>query len=254
MEGTTDSGAEPRVIATKRDGDGEVVRYGRFEGSMGFRRLDAAPGEGGDERSWDELQLDGFEFTANGPEVRAHHERQKQGRMTTREKRERRTARRREWAEGREAKADAAHQAAHDATAGIPFGQPILVGHHSEGKHRRAVERSQRQASQAVEHSNMAQRHQQAADTIEAQLDASIYDDDADAIERLRERIEQREAKREEMKAANAAYRKQHRAELKAMTPYQRDQAVPHPGWELSNLGGCISRDKKRLARLERGR
>jgi hypothetical protein len=98
----------------------------------------------------------------------------------------------------------------------------------------------------------MAQRHRQAADTIEAQLDASIYDDDPDAIERLRERIEQREAKRREMKAANAAYRKQHRDELKGMTAYGRDRAVPFPGYALSNLGGCISRDRKRLARLER--
>lgn len=148
------------------------------------------------------------------------------GRLTYRERRERRAERRRTWA-GREGKADAAHQASHDATAGIPFGQPILVGHHSEGKHRRAIERSQRQATKAIEHSDMARRHRQAADTIDAQLDASIYDDDPDAIDRLRERIEQREAKRDRMKKANADYRKQHRAELKAMTPYERDRAVP---------------------------
>jgi hypothetical protein len=175
-------------------------------------------------------------------------------RMTTREKRERRAERRRGWAEGREAKAEIASKAAHDATAGIPFGQPILVGHHSEGMHRRAVERGQRQASKVVEHSDMARRHRQAAETIEAQLDASIYDDDHDAIQRLRARIEQREAKRAEMKATNTAFRKQHGAELKAMTSYQRSQAVPYPGWELSNLGGCISRDKKRLKKLERTR
>ena len=100
----------------------------------------------------------------------------------------------------------------------------------------------------------MARRHRQAADTIDAQLDTSIYEDDLDAIERLRERINQREARREEMKAANAAYRKAHRAELRAMTAFERDRAVPFPGYALSNLGGCISRDKKRLARLEGSR
>jgi Domain of unknown function (DUF3560) len=258
MEGKQqDETAEPNVIATKEQ-DGGTVRYGLFErgsdesGPRTFRLLDGGDGTAAPERTWDELELDGFGFTANYPEVRAYRERQKKGGMTTREKRERRADRRRGWAEGREAKADAAHQAAHDATAGIPFGQPILVGHHSEGKHRRAVERGQRQASKAVEHSDMAKRHQQAAETIERQLDASIYDDDPDAIERLRERIEQRETKRAEMKSANAAYRKQHRAELKGMTAYERDQSVPFPGWALSNLGGCISRDKKRLARLER--
>lgn len=192
-----DQATEPNVIAAKEQ-DGETVRYGLFEGGRLFRRLDAS----GDapERSWDELELDGFGFTANYPEVRAYRDQQSKGRMTTRERRERRAERRRDWAEGREAKADAAHQAAHDATAAIPFGQPILVGHHSESKHRRAVQRGQRQASKAVEHSDMAQRHRQAAETIERQLDQSIYDDDPDAIERLSARIERagRKASRDE--------------------------------------------------------
>jgi hypothetical protein len=174
--------------------------------------------------------------------------------MTYRERRERRAERRRDWAAGREEKADAASKAAHAATAGIPFGQPILVGHHSEARHRNAVDRGYRQMERQAEHSQMAQRHTQAAATIERQLDNSIYDDDPDAIERLKERIAGREAAREAMKKRNAAYRKEHRAELKALTPYGRSQAVPHPGWELTNLGGSISRDKKRLARLERQR
>ena len=172
--------------------------------------------------------------------------------MTYRERREARAERRREWADGRAQKAGAASRAAHDATAGIPFGQPILVGHYSERRHRAAVDRGHRQMEKQVEHSQMASRHGQAADTIDRQLDSSIYDDDTDAIEQLRKRIEDREARREAMKKRNAAYRKEHREELKALTAYGRSQAVPHPGWELSNLGGCISRDKKRLARLER--
>jgi Domain of unknown function (DUF3560) len=166
---------------------------------------------------------------------------------------ERRAERRWDWAEGRAAKADAASQASYNATAGIPFGQPILVGHHSEGKHRRAVERSRRQASKSIEHRDMADRHAQAADTIKRQLDSSIYNDDTDAIERLRERIAGREAKREKMKERNAAYRKTHRAELKGLAAWGREQAVPHPRWEVANLGGCISRDRQRLARLESG-
>jgi Domain of unknown function (DUF3560) len=173
--------------------------------------------------------------------------------MTYRECRERRAERRRAWAEGRAAKAEAASQASHDATAGIPFGQPILVGHHSEGKHRRAVERSQRQASKSIEHRDMANHHAQAAATIETQLSRSIYNDDTDAIERLRDRIAEHEAERKEMKARNAAYRAAHRAELKELTAYGREQAVPHPRWELANLGGRISRDRKRLTRLESG-
>lgn len=37
------------------------------------------------------------------------------------------------------------------AIEGIPFGQPILVGHHSERKHRKAIEKAQRAASKTVE-------------------------------------------------------------------------------------------------------
>jgi len=57
--------------------------------------------------------------------------------MTTRERREARAARLREWADKREAKAQAGFQAVHDLADSIPMGQPILVGHHSEAHARR---------------------------------------------------------------------------------------------------------------------
>jgi DNA repair exonuclease SbcCD ATPase subunit len=85
------------------------------------------------------------------------------------------------------------------------------------------------------------------ADEIERQAEHAIYRDDPDALERLRERIAELEAKREQMKARNAAYRKAHAAELRELTPYGRNQAVPHPSYELQNLGGNISRLRKRL-------
>lgn len=185
--------------------------------------------------------------------------------MTYRERRERRAERRREWADGRDEKADAAHQASHEATAGIPFGQPILVGHHSEGRHRNAVEQSQRQASKAVEHSSMARCHRQAADTIEAQLDKAIYEDDPDAIERLRTRIEAGEEKRERIKQYNRNRRKGSRdmsplnereqkelLDTARVASFQLGKKGEAPGYWLTNLGGRINRDKKRLARLER--
>jgi hypothetical protein len=185
--------------------------------------------------------------------------------VTYRQRRERRAERRREWADGREEKADAARQASHNATAGIPFGQPILVGHHSERRHRNAIERSQRQASKTIEHSDMARRHRQAANTIEAQLDKSIYDDDPNAIEELRARIEAREAKRERIKQYNRNRRKgsrglaplskeeQKKLETTArVAPYQLGEKGEAPRYWLTNLGGNINRDKKRLARLER--
>lgn len=185
-------------------------------------------------------------------------------RTTYRERRERRAGRRRDWAEGRVAKADAASQASRDATAGIPFGQPILVGHHSERRHRGAVERGQRQASKSIEHRDMAERHTQAAKTIEALLDRSIYNDDPDAIEQLRARIEEREAKRERIKQYNRNRRKGSRdlsplneeeqkklASTAEVAAFQLGPRGEAPRYWLTNLGANINRDKKRLAQLE---
>jgi hypothetical protein len=65
-------------------------------------------------------------------------------------------------------------------------------------------------------------------------------------------RITRLETERDAAKAANAAYRKEHRAELAKMSPYERDQAMPYPGYHFQNLSGNLSRQRARLARLER--
>lgn len=181
------------------------------------------------------------------------------------ERRERRAERRQEWAEGRNEKADAARQDSHDATAGIPFGQPILAGHHSQRRHERALGRADDKMRKAAEHADMAARHAQAAKTIKAQLDASVYDDDPDAIDRLRARIAEREAKRERIKRYNRNRRRGARdlaplneeeqkelADTARVAPYQLGKHGEAPGYWLSNLGANINRDRKRLARLER--
>jgi len=48
-------------------------------------------------------------------------------------------------------RATEAMDASRKAVEGIPFGQPILVGHHSEKRHRRDIARAQRAADRAVE-------------------------------------------------------------------------------------------------------
>lgn len=176
--------------------------------------------------------------------------------MTTyRERRLRKAERLREWAEKREAKQATLNEAARadEAATGIPFGQPILVGHHSERRHRRAIERIDRAMGAAVENSRTADRHREKADNIEAAAERAIYSDDTDAVERLREKLATLEAKREEMKARNAAFRKERREELKGMTAWQRSEAAPHQRYELANLGGVISNTRKRIAQIERG-
>ena len=57
--------------------------------------------------------------------------------MTRRERKERRLARRLEWAQSRDQKAATAFEGVRRIADNIPLGQPILVGHHSEKRARK---------------------------------------------------------------------------------------------------------------------
>lgn len=152
-------------------------------------------------------------------------------RSTRRERLERRAEKRHEWAESRAAKADAAYERVHAIADGIPFGQPILVGHHSEGRARRDQARIESGMRASVNNSRAAVAHEEKARGIEAQLARSIFDDDADAVERLEARLAELEAKRTEYKA-------QGRGVL--------------PAYVLRNLGAEIRRNRERLEQVKR--
>jgi hypothetical protein len=183
--------------------------------------------------------------------------------MTYRERRERRAERLCEWAAKRAAKSEAAFDRAHDVAGQIPLGQPVLVGHHSERRHRRDLARIDAAMEAGVEHGRMADRMSQRAGNIEAALEASIYDDDPDAIERLRGRIAALEAERDRIKAYNASCRRgqpdpslldeRQRETLESVrrvAPYQIGKGGSFPSYALSNLSGNLARNRQRLARL----
>jgi hypothetical protein len=124
--------------------------------------------------------------------------------MTRRERLECKAEKRREWAEKAAARSDARFGAAHQIASGIPLGQPILVGHHSEKHARRDQERIESNMSKGCEEHRLAQHHEASAAGIEAQLDRSVFSDDADAIQQLEARI----AKHEEEAARYAEINK----------------------------------------------
>lgn len=66
---------------------------------------------------------------------------------------------------------DAANDRAEAISDRIPFGQPILVGHHSERRARRDAERIHRSMDQAVAEDRLAREDQQAARTAAAATD-----------------------------------------------------------------------------------
>ena len=71
-------------------------------------------------------------------------------------------------AEDRTAESDQAWEASRAAVAGIPMGQPILVGHHSERRHRAALARSDRHARASVEIEKKAKRDTERAAAAES--------------------------------------------------------------------------------------
>lgn len=95
-------------------------------------------------------------------------------------------------------------RAAHAAVAGIPFGQPILVGHHSERRHRRAIERADQNMRQSIELDKKAKHLASRAASVGH---AGIASDDPDALQQLRAKLAEREQIQESFKAANKAKR-----------------------------------------------
>jgi hypothetical protein len=187
---------------------------------------------------------------------------------TYRERREARAERLRDWADKREVKSQAALEQANAMHDAIPFGQPILVGHYSEGRDRRYRDRAWNTMGRGVEHGRKAEEMRRKADNIEAAADRAIYSDDPDAVDRLAERIAGLEAERDMLKRYNASCRKaaktggtgdlsilddKWRAEIATLTrvcPYQMRAGGGFPAYVSSNLSGNIARLRKRLADL----
>lgn len=143
----------------------------------------------------------------------------------------------------------------------IPPGQPILVGHHSEARHRRDLERMDRNMRASIEAGKKAERLQAAADNPSS----AISSDDPKAVQRLKKKLGQLEELRTEYKALNTAYRRvkgdwSKIQDVPGWTPKQLSEArtsqerfndkQPVPGYRLSNLGAQIRDVKKRIENL----
>jgi len=183
--------------------------------------------------------------------------------MTRREYLERRLERRREWADKRHAKASAtfAHIESLPYTHDIAFNtQP---GHIPERA--RLIQQTER----AVEDMNMAKHHENAAAGLAHALDSSIFSDDSDATTALEARIAQHEATRTTMREANKVVRAKPKnestpekvaqliklglSEAKAASLFTADFCgrFGFADYELSNLGGRITADRKRLESIK---
>lgn len=121
------------------------------------------------------------------------------------EKQEARRARLTTAAERARARSDAAFKRVKTICDGIPFGQPILVGHHSERRASADVKRISQGMDRAVSEDKAAR---ELAGRAAAVGSAGVSADDPDAVAKLRAELVACETNQARMKAANAAIRK----------------------------------------------
>lgn len=127
--------------------------------------------------------------------------------MTRRDRLERKLDKREAWASGAQAQSAASFERAGKMAEAIPFGQPVLVGHHSEKRDRRYRGRIHSAMDRGVELSRKAEHHESKARGLATQLERSIFDDDPDAVERLEARAAESDRMAEQCNAINRVWR-----------------------------------------------
>ena len=163
-----------------------------------------------------------------------------------------------------------------EGVSGIPLGQPILVGHHSEGRHRAALKRADNAMRSSVENGKKAAQLRGAADSVGS---GGISSDDPAAVRKLQDQIDAAQGLQDFMREANKVIRKAVKAGMNAESPIEElepwmekaAQATGKPwgegsirkalkpdfanrigfaGYQLSNNSANIKRMEKRVSVL----
>jgi len=179
------------------------------------------------------------------------------------EKQEARRQRYLDLADSNDAKSASACQASRNAVDGIPFGQPILVGHHSEKRHRAALNRSDNAMRRSIEADDKAAYYRGKAAGVGK---AGISADDPEAVTKLQAKIDRAERDQVLMKKCNKAIRANKTAagqiaalielgstETQARALIEPDFCgrVGFAGYVLTNNNANIRRMKQRIEQLK---
>jgi len=170
------------------------------------------------------------------------------------------------------AESESRHRSAQQIMSFIPPGQPILVGHHSEKRHRRDLDKIDNNMRAAVDADKRAQALANSAENAENRSDYAIDSDDPDAVEKIGERIEELRTEHERGKALNKAYKASgyaHTGEVEKIEKFaelagcsveeareivadcDKWKEVPCPSYRMSNRSANIRRLVKRKEQLE---
>lgn len=185
--------------------------------------------------------------------------------MNYEERKQARIDRLNERAEKARAESDRLYSAGREALDAIPFGQPILVGHYSEGRDRNYRNRAVGKIGKAVLLDRQADDLERRADT--AASNRAISNDDPSASDKLREKITKAKRLQSAMKAANRIIQSKPKYECtdaKMLDLIALD--IPDPGrlftpdfggrigfpsYALQNNNANIRRMRERLAEIE---
>lgn len=148
----------------------------------------------------------------------------------------------------------------------IPFGQPILIGHHSEKRHRRDANKIWDSMGKSVEHQKTADYYKGKLAAMEG--NTAISSDDPGAIAKLEAKLAEMVQTQEQMKLANKIIRKKQDKEatvqeLRDKTGVShllaRELLVPdfcgkigYPDFRLQNNNANIRRVKERIDQLKK--
>lgn len=147
------------------------------------------------------------------------------GRIDYEERQERKKELYQERVEQAEQKSQSHYKKHNDLSNVIPMGQPILIGHHSEKRHRKDLDRIDNEMRKSIQESEKADYYRNKVDNIDNSK--VISSDDPKAIEKLQARIEELEKAKVEVKAR------------------------PHEWYELPYLNADIRRLKDRIKEIQ---
>lgn len=158
----------------------------------------------------------------------------------------------------------AAYKRAYQMQEQIPLGQPILVGHHSEGRHRRHLEKIDNAYRRGNEENKKAEHYENRIDA--AQGNGVISSDDPAAVVKLKEKLAEAQKLQDDLKQANKIIRQEPKykstpKKLAALISLGMSGKYASrifaggginivPDYSLRNNNARISSMKKRLARL----
>ncbi|WP_341509445.1 DUF3560 domain-containing protein [Photobacterium damselae subsp. damselae] len=170
-----------------------------------------------------------------------------------------------ERAEKASAESDRYYKESKERASHIPFGQPILVGHHSEARARRDAERIYNDMGKSVMASKKAAHLESRAHSVGTN---GIASDDPEAITKLKEKLASLVRAQEMMKAANKVIKSAHMSEddkieymitslgmkketaIKTLEPDYLGQRG-FPSYSLSNNNATIRKTRERIEELE---